>query len=30
MMDYIVPHADQVPNIQVGSETTLCTHNPLG
>ncbi len=30
MMDYVVPHADQVPNIHVGSEVTLCTHNPLG
>ncbi len=30
MMDYVVPHFDQVPNIIVGSETTLCTHNPLG
>ncbi len=30
MMDYVVPHADQVPNITVGNEVTLCTHNPLG
>ncbi len=30
MMDYVVPHADQIPNILVGTETTLCTHNPLG
>ena len=30
MMDYVVPHADQVPNIHTGTEVTLCTHNPLG
>ena len=30
MMDYVVPHADQIPNISVGNEVTLCTHNPLG
>ncbi len=30
MMDYTMPRADNVPNITVGTETTLCTHNPLG
>jgi len=30
MMDYTMPRADNVPNISVGHETTLCTHNPLG
>jgi carbon-monoxide dehydrogenase large subunit len=30
MMDYTMPRADNVPNIAVGTETTLCTHNPLG
>ncbi len=30
MMDYVVPHADQMPNIRTGTEVTLCTHNPLG
>jgi carbon-monoxide dehydrogenase large subunit len=29
-MDYQMPRADDVPNISVGTETTLCTHNPLG
>jgi carbon-monoxide dehydrogenase large subunit len=29
-MDYTMPRADDIPNIKVGSETTLCTHNPLG
>jgi carbon-monoxide dehydrogenase large subunit len=29
-MDYTMPRADDVPNILVGTETTLCTHNPLG
>ncbi len=29
-MDYNMPRADNVPNIHVGTETTLCTHNPLG
>jgi carbon-monoxide dehydrogenase large subunit len=29
-MDYTMPRADDLPNIKVGSETTLCTHNPLG
>jgi carbon-monoxide dehydrogenase large subunit len=30
MMDYTMPRADNIPNIHVGTETTLCTHNPLG
>jgi carbon-monoxide dehydrogenase large subunit len=30
MMDYTMPRADNIPNIYVGTETTLCTHNPLG
>jgi len=30
MMDYTMPRADNLPNILVGSEMTLCTHNPLG
>jgi len=30
MMDYTMPRADNVPNIKVGTEITLCTHNPLG
>jgi len=25
-----MPRADDLPNITVGTETTLCTHNPLG
>jgi carbon-monoxide dehydrogenase large subunit len=29
-MDYTMPRADNVPNITVGTETTLCTHNPIG
>jgi carbon-monoxide dehydrogenase large subunit len=29
-MDYQMPRADDLPNISVGTETTLCTHNPLG
>ena len=29
-MDYTMPRADDLPNISVGTETTLCTHNPLG
>ena len=29
-MDYTMPRAHDVPNILVGTETTLCTHNPLG
>jgi carbon-monoxide dehydrogenase large subunit len=30
LMDYTMPRADHIPMIQVGTETTLCTHNPLG
>jgi aerobic carbon-monoxide dehydrogenase large subunit len=30
MMDYTMPRADDVPNITVATEVTLCTHNPLG
>jgi carbon-monoxide dehydrogenase large subunit len=30
MMDYTMPRADNLPNITVGNEVTLCTHNPLG
>ena len=30
MMDYTMPRADMLPNISVGTEVTLCTHNPLG
>ena len=29
-MDYTMPRADNVPAIGVGTEITLCTHNPLG
>lgn len=29
-MDYTMPRANDVPNISVGTEVTLCTHNPLG
>jgi len=29
-MDYTMPRAWDVPNIKVGTEVTLCTHNPLG
>jgi carbon-monoxide dehydrogenase large subunit len=29
-MDYIMPRADDLSNITVGTENTLCTHNPLG
>ncbi|MCW3473772.1 xanthine dehydrogenase family protein molybdopterin-binding subunit [Limobrevibacterium gyesilva] len=29
-MDYTMPRADDLPNITVGTESTLCTHNPLG
>ena len=25
-----MPRADNLPNITVGTESTLCTHNPLG
>jgi aerobic carbon-monoxide dehydrogenase large subunit len=30
MMDYTMPRADDLPNISVKTEVTLCTHNPLG
>ncbi len=30
MMDYTMPRADNLPSIKVGTEVTLCTHNPLG
>ena len=29
-MDYTMPRADDLPNFKVGTEVTLCTHNPLG
>ena len=29
-MDYTMPRADNLPNISVATEVTLCTHNPLG
>ncbi len=29
-MDYTMPRADCLPNITVGTESTMCTHNPLG
>ncbi len=30
MMDYTLPRANDVPDIMASTETTLCTHNPLG
>ena len=30
MMDYCLPKADDVPNFNVSTNTTLCTHNALG
>jgi len=30
MMDYCLPKADNVPNFEVATNTTLCTHNALG
>lgn len=30
LMDYTMPRADDLPNIRVGTESTMCTHNPLG
>jgi len=30
LMDYTMPRADNLPTITVGTEVTLCTHNPLG
>ena len=29
-LDYCMPRADDVPNFQVGTNVTACTHNPLG
>ena len=29
-MDYSMPRAADVPNFQVGTQSTLCTHNTLG
>ncbi|MDA9639628.1 molybdopterin-dependent oxidoreductase, partial [SAR116 cluster bacterium] len=29
-MDYTMPRADDLPNFQVGQQSTLCTHNTLG
>jgi len=29
-MDYAMPRADNIPSIHTSTETTLCTHNPLG
>jgi len=29
-MDYTMPRADNLPNFQVSTENTMCTHNPLG
>ena len=29
-MDYTMPRADNLPSFKVGTEVTLCTHNPLG
>ncbi len=29
-MDYTMPRADDLTNITVGTENTMCTHNPLG
>jgi aerobic carbon-monoxide dehydrogenase large subunit len=30
MQDYCMPRADNLPQVHVGTHTTLCTHNPLG
>jgi carbon-monoxide dehydrogenase large subunit len=30
LMDYTMPRADDVPNLQVDHHATMCTHNPLG
>jgi carbon-monoxide dehydrogenase large subunit len=30
MMDYTMPRADNLPNFNVSTENTMCTHNPLG
>jgi carbon-monoxide dehydrogenase large subunit len=29
-MDYTMPRADNLPNFQVATHATMCTHNPLG
>jgi carbon-monoxide dehydrogenase large subunit len=29
-MDYTMPRADNLPSFTVGTEITMCTHNPLG
>lgn len=29
-MDYTMPRAHDLPNVEVATHTTLCTHNPLG
>ncbi|WP_376091391.1 xanthine dehydrogenase family protein molybdopterin-binding subunit [Roseomonas sp. CCTCC AB2023176] len=29
-MDYTMPRANDLPNVDVATHTTLCTHNPLG
>src|ERR1700709_2905295 len=29
-MDYTMPRANDIPNISVATENTMCTHNPLG
>jgi carbon-monoxide dehydrogenase large subunit len=29
-MDYTMPRAHDFPQFSVGTENTLCTHNPLG
>jgi carbon-monoxide dehydrogenase large subunit len=30
LMDYCLPRADHLPNFEVATTTTLCTHNSLG
>ena len=30
LMDYAMPRADNLPSFKIGTESTLCTHNPLG
>ena len=30
LMDYTMPRADNLPNFNVSTENTMCTHNPLG
>ena len=29
-MDYTMPRANDIPNLAVATENTMCTHNPLG